>query len=240
MFQIKFTERNRTCCRFLFFANWLQRPFWSCARSIFQRKSLGDEIEWRSVTSRYHGSQISGSQQFFLTETGKSYISYHTCSFFPVKFAGPGFVEIQKFYYHGNDVSSLSSKELYHGHLASWVRRDPASKRGNRLGESRKQKQKAKQAKLLQWTTLWRLRLQVFSLCTDVPSFLRNKSGEETRFVPEGGGDVCTQASRCSSWQRGMKGTTQASGDVSTSAGTCWHNFTSKTVAHDKAVQLAS
>ena len=46
-----------------------------------------------------------------------------------------------------------------------------------------------------------------------------------SRFFPEGGGDVCTQASRCSSWQRGMKGTTQASGAVSTSAGTCWHNF---------------
>ena len=70
MFQIKFTERNRTCCRFLFFANWLQRPFWSCARSIFQRKSLGDEIEWRSVTSRYHGSQISGSQPILLYRDG--------------------------------------------------------------------------------------------------------------------------------------------------------------------------
>ena len=30
------------------------------------------------------------------------------------------------------------------------------------------------------------------SLCTDVPSSLRKKSGEET--FPEGGGDVCTQA----------------------------------------------
>ena len=112
MFLIKFTERNRTCCRFLFFANWLQRPFWSCARSIFQRKSLGDEIEWRSVTSRYHGSQISGSQQSFLTETaiciierlkitqqcsGKSYISYHTCSFFPVKFAGRDLLNSKSF-----------------------------------------------------------------------------------------------------------------------------------------------
>ena len=39
-------------------------------------------------------------------------------------------------------ISSLSCKELYHGHLASWVRRHRASKRGNRLGESRKQKTK--------------------------------------------------------------------------------------------------
>ena len=38
-------------------------------------------------------------------------------------------------------ISSLSCKELYHGHLASWVRRDRASKRGNPLGESRKQQQ---------------------------------------------------------------------------------------------------
>ena len=30
-----------------------------------------------------------------------------------------GFVEFQKFYFHGNDVSSLLCKELYHGHLAS-------------------------------------------------------------------------------------------------------------------------
>ena len=105
--------------------------------------------------------------------------------------------------------------------------RDRASKRGNRLGESRKKK--TKQAKLLQWTTLWRFRLQVFSLCTDVPSFLRRKEKigrGDVRFFPEGGGDVCTQGSRCSSWQLlGMKGTAQASGAVSTSAGTCWHNF---------------
>ena len=55
-------------------------------------------------------------------------------------------------------ISSLSCKELYHGHLASWLWRDRASKRGNRLGESRKQKTK------LQCTTLWRFRLQVFVL----------------------------------------------------------------------------
>ena len=103
-------------------------------------------------------------------------------------------------------ISSLSCKELYHGHLASWVRRDRASKRGNRLGESRKQQQK-NQNKL-------------------------NCCSEQLYGVLD-----C----RCSSWQLlGMKGTTQASGAVSTSAGTCWHNFTSKTVAHDKAVQLAS
>ena len=30
-----------------------------------------------------------------------------------------GFVEFQKFYFHGNDVSSLLCKELYHGHLVS-------------------------------------------------------------------------------------------------------------------------
>ena len=34
------------------------------------------------------------------------------------------------------------------------------------------------------------------SLCTDFPSFLRKKAGEGTPLpiVPEGGGDVCTQA----------------------------------------------
>ena len=35
----------------------------------FLTEKPGDEREWRSVTSRYHGSQISGSQQSFLTET---------------------------------------------------------------------------------------------------------------------------------------------------------------------------
>ena len=42
---------------------------------------------------------------------------------------------------------------------------------------------------------------QNVSLCTDVPSSLRKKSGEETSsplpIFPEGGGDVCTQATKC-------------------------------------------
>ena len=73
----------------------------------------------RSVTSCYHGSKISGSQQSFLIETAsclderlKKSTGYrfvpkcnhaqksHTCQFFrvffPAKFAGPQFVEIQK------------------------------------------------------------------------------------------------------------------------------------------------
>ena len=41
---------------------------------------------------------------------------------------------------------------------------------------------------------------QNVSLCTDVPSSLRKKSGEETSsplpIFPEGGGDVCTQATK--------------------------------------------
>ena len=76
-------------------------------------------MERRSVTSCYHGSNICGSQQPFLTETAiciverwKKSGSYrfvpecynarksHTChffSFFPAIFAWPGFVEIQTF-----------------------------------------------------------------------------------------------------------------------------------------------
>ena len=103
MFLIKFTERNRTCCRFLFFCKLTAATVLKLCKEHFLTEKPGDEKEWRSVTSRYHGSQISGSQQSFLTETaiciierlkitqqcsGKSYISYHTCSFFPVKFAG--------------------------------------------------------------------------------------------------------------------------------------------------------
>ena len=71
------------------------------------------------MTSCYHGSKISGSQQSFLRETAscideqlKKSIVYrfvpncnhaqksHTCQFFrvffPAKFTGPPFVEIQK------------------------------------------------------------------------------------------------------------------------------------------------
>ena len=73
----------------------------------------------RSVTSCYHGSKISGSQQSFLIETasciderlnkstGYRFVpkcnhaqKSHACQFFrvffPAKFAGPQFVEIQK------------------------------------------------------------------------------------------------------------------------------------------------
>ena len=76
------------------------------------------------MTSGYHGGTISGSYQSFLTQTAiytvkrwKKSMGYcfvpecnhaqesHTCefflNFFPI-FAGPRFVEIQKFCYHGN------------------------------------------------------------------------------------------------------------------------------------------
>ena len=77
------------------------------------------------MTSRYHGSKISGSQQSVMTETAicvvgrwKETMGYHfvpecnhtqkSCMpncfvfFFPAIFARPRLVEIQKFYYHGN------------------------------------------------------------------------------------------------------------------------------------------
>ena len=86
----------------------------------------------RSVTSRYHGSKISGSQQYFLTETAIFIVKRwkrqrksmgccfvlkcnhaqesHTCpflSFFPAIFVGLRFVEIQKFCCHGNVTQRL-------------------------------------------------------------------------------------------------------------------------------------
>ena len=64
------------------------------------------------MTSRYHDSRISGSQQSFLTETTiciverwkKSNVSaiMHRKDIFRAILAGPRFVEIQKFGYHGN------------------------------------------------------------------------------------------------------------------------------------------
>ena len=36
---------------------------------IYDESLLSDQPPWRSLTSRYHGSKISRSQQFFLTET---------------------------------------------------------------------------------------------------------------------------------------------------------------------------
>ena len=80
-------------------------------------------MEWRSVTSRYHGSKISGSPQSFLKEKGifigerwKNSMEYrfflecsqaqesHTFQSFRFSaiFAAPRFVEIQKFCYYGN------------------------------------------------------------------------------------------------------------------------------------------
>ena len=69
MFLIKFKERNRTCCRFLFFCKLTAATVLKLCKEHFLTEKPGDEREWRSVTSRYHGSQISGSQQSFLTET---------------------------------------------------------------------------------------------------------------------------------------------------------------------------
>ena len=136
-----------------------------------------------------------------------------------------GFVEFQKFYFHGTDVSSLLCKELYHGHLASWVRRDRASKRGNRLGESRKQQQQKKKNKLNCCSEQLYGVLDCRCLaCVQTSPASSGKNRERRRFFLDGGGDVCTQTNRCLSWQWGMKGTTQASGADSTSAGTCWHN----------------
>ena len=92
----------------------------ACIIRMYGIKHTQKAIGWRLVTSGYHGSKISGLHQSFLTETviccqtmvetyglpscswvqsctGKSYMS-----FFFVVFAGPRFVEIQKFCYHGN------------------------------------------------------------------------------------------------------------------------------------------
>ena len=91
-------------------------------RSIEQPNSM--VIERKSVTSRCHGSKISGSQQYFLDRDGhlhcrtmeksmgkgKSCISISplfVCFFFPVILEGPQFVEIQKCCYHGNVTSRL-------------------------------------------------------------------------------------------------------------------------------------
>lgn len=68
--------------------------------------------------SCYYGSKISGSQQFFSTEMAicigkqwkesKGYRAQesHACWFLSfschINFAGPKFVEIQRFWYHGN------------------------------------------------------------------------------------------------------------------------------------------
>ena len=51
----------------------------------------------RSVRSCYHGSKSSESQQSFLAETAKAYLSF--LSFFSAMFAGPQTVEIKKFCY---------------------------------------------------------------------------------------------------------------------------------------------
>ena len=82
------------------------------------------QVERWSVTSGYHGSKMSGSQSSFLTETAiciverwKKSMGYcfvpkgnhaqesHACqffSFFSAIFAGPRFVKIKIFCYHGN------------------------------------------------------------------------------------------------------------------------------------------
>ena len=78
------------------------------------------------MTSGYHGSKIPGSQPSFLTETAicivelwNKSIGYrfvpecslaqesHTCHFFSAIFAGPRFVEVPTFFYHGNVTASL-------------------------------------------------------------------------------------------------------------------------------------
>ena len=65
------------------------------------------------MTSSYHGSKSSRSQQSVLTETAICVVhacqifSFLFCSFFPTIFAGPRLVEIQKFCYHGNVTQRL-------------------------------------------------------------------------------------------------------------------------------------
>ena len=91
---------------------------------IYDESLLSDQPPWRSLTSRYYGSKISRSQQFFLTETAiciverrKKSMGYrfvpecnhaqesHTCQFFLFFFCytcrttvcwGP------EIFYHGN------------------------------------------------------------------------------------------------------------------------------------------
>ena len=141
MFQIKFTERNRTCCRFFFRKLTTATVLKLCKEHFPTEKPWGRD----SVTSRYHGSQISGSQHsswqgrpFASSNDGRSRNNAeesHTFHAIHVRF----FLSNLRIC-----ISSLSCKELYHGHFffASWLRRERASKRGNRLGESRKQKRK--------------------------------------------------------------------------------------------------
>ena len=97
----------------------------ACIIRMYGVKHTQKTLGWRSVTSGYHGSKISGLHQSFLTETviccrtmeakyglpscswvqsctGKSYMSFFFSFFFSVVFAGPRFVEIQKSCYHGN------------------------------------------------------------------------------------------------------------------------------------------
>ena len=112
-----------------------------CKEHFLTEKPWGRD----SVTSRYHGSQISGSQHsswqgrpFASSNDGRSRNNAeesHTFHAIHVRF----FLSNLRIC-----ISSLSCKELYHGHFffASWLRRERASKRGNRLGESRKQKRK--------------------------------------------------------------------------------------------------
>ena len=94
---------------------------------IFFYQLIIDAVDHREedLTSRYHGSKISGSQQsvmtFALSSDGRKLwvtilflsaimhrshacqiFSFLFCLFFPAIFAGPRFVEIQKFCYHGN------------------------------------------------------------------------------------------------------------------------------------------
>ena len=78
------------------------------------------------MTSRYHRIKISASQQSFLTERAiciverlkksmghvalflsaivQCHKSISSSSFFRAIFAGPRFVEIQKFFYHGRET----------------------------------------------------------------------------------------------------------------------------------------
>ena len=169
-----------------------------CKEQHFLAEKPGDEIEWRSVTSRYHGSQISGSQQFFLPETavcivetmedhaimhGKvvHFIPYMHVRFFLSNLQDRALLRSKSF------ISMATTCPLYRARscITFILRADfDATVRLREVialaSQENKKQNKTKQAKLLQWTTLWRFRLQVFSLCTDVPSFLRKKSEEET------------------------------------------------------------
>ena len=97
----------------------------ACIILMYGEKQAQKTIGWRSVTSGYHGSKISGLHQSFLTETvicivkrwkkrmgyrlvpecnyaQKSHTSFFFSFFFSVVFTGARFVDIQKFCYHGN------------------------------------------------------------------------------------------------------------------------------------------